>query len=237
MPITLRESLGKVLSGLVEFVMPSNQKWGISYERNCSSFICLKEFVIFYGLEENYIVLFEYLGYSCFFVRIFDKSSREISYLKLCKTLKSYDILLTSEYQFGFVKRNVCDVSWIANIKELLDKYYEGDMFISFMKERHILDRFVIVLACPRSDRKFNNVYIGSLARQFSNDWINGASSILIAHQRQWRVVVKFKHNMCKLGIGWDKYSRDNDLGEGDICVFNLLKYDRKIFRVDVIRS
>ncbi|XP_074358649.1 uncharacterized protein LOC141697967 isoform X3 [Apium graveolens] len=123
------------------------------------------------------------------------------------------------------------------SFKELLDKYYEGDMFISFMKERHILDRFVIVLACPRSDRKFNNVYIGSLARQFSNDWINGASSILIAHQRQWRVVVKFKHNMCKLGIGWDKYSRDNDLGEGDICVFNLLKYDRKIFRVDVIRS
>lgn len=111
MPITLWDSLGKVLSGVIEFVMPSNQKWCISYERSCSSFISLKEFATFYGLEKNYIVTLEYLGYSCFFVRIFDKSSLEISYLKLCKPVKRYDILLKSEYQFGFFKRNVIDVS------------------------------------------------------------------------------------------------------------------------------
>lgn len=117
MPITLWDSLGKALSGAIEFVMPSNQKWCISYERDCSSFIFLKEFASFYGLKENYIVTFEYLGYSCFFVRIFDKSSLEISYFNLCKTSKRYDILLKSEYQPGFAKRNVIDVSRIKDIR------------------------------------------------------------------------------------------------------------------------
>lgn len=79
-------------------------------------------------------------------------------------------------------------------------------------------------------------MYIWNFARSFSKDWTNGSVSRLIAHGRQWRVLIKLKRNMCKLGSGWDKFTRDNALGEGDICIFNLLNCVRKIIRVDVIR-
>lgn len=78
--------------------------------------------------------------------------------------------------------------------------------------------------------------YIGNLARSFLKDWENGYASRLIAHKRQWRVLIDLKHNMCKFGSGWDKFIEDNDLDEGDVCVFNLLNCAEIIFRVDVIR-
>lgn len=46
----------------------------------------------------------------------------------------------------------------VMDYVEMLDKYYDGDIFLSFMKERHIFGGFVIVLGCPRSDHKLPNV-------------------------------------------------------------------------------
>lgn len=109
MSIALWNSLGKVLSDVVEFLVPSNQTWSICYERNYMRFILIEEFATFYGLKENFVITFEYFGHSRFFVHIFHKSSLEISYLKSCKTWNIDDNLL-SEYQFGFAKENVIDV-------------------------------------------------------------------------------------------------------------------------------
>lgn len=78
--------------------------------------------------------------------------------------------------------------------------------------------------------------YGGNFARSLSKDWSNGCVSRLLVHKRQWRVLIKVKHNKVKLGSGWDIFVRDNALGKGDVCIFNLLNCIRKIFRVDVIR-
>lgn len=117
LPISLRDSLGMLLSTVVEFLMPSKETWSICYQRESSSFILTKEFASFYGVKENYIVVFEFLGDSRFFVRIFDPNSLEISYFKLWKSSKRVANFLKSEYQFGFVKGHVIDVIGLRNIK------------------------------------------------------------------------------------------------------------------------
>ncbi|KAK1388273.1 hypothetical protein POM88_016451 [Heracleum sosnowskyi] len=98
----------------------------------------------------------------------------------------------------------------------MLGKTYEGPTLLSFLNGRHIPGRFVIELGGSSIDHKLHNVYIGNFSKSFSKDWTDGSISRLIAHKRQWRVLIKLKHNMCKLGSGWDKFIEDNDLGEGD---------------------
>ncbi|KAK1383536.1 hypothetical protein POM88_021271 [Heracleum sosnowskyi] len=220
LPMSLGDNFFNSLSTVVEFVMLNNETWSICYRRNPPSFIFIKEFASFYNLKENFIVVFEYLGHSRFFVRIFEQSSLEISYSKLCKASKRDDIFLKSEYEFGFVKGDSIDVIRFRNIKgivkdyvRMVDKAYKGPNLLSLWKRKHIFGRFVIVLGSSPIDHKLNNVYIGNFERSFSKDWINGPVSRLIAHKRQWRVIVKLNRNMCKLGRGWDNFIGDNDFG------------------------
>lgn len=118
LPISLRNSLGNLLSTVVEFVMPNNQIWSIYYRRNLASFIFIKEFASFYGLKENFIVVFEYLGNSRFLVRIYDQRSVEISYISLSKRSKrDGEIFMKLKYHFGFPKGGVIDVIGFEKIK------------------------------------------------------------------------------------------------------------------------
>lgn len=147
LPILLHDSLGKILSGVVEFVMPSNRTWSIRYERERSSFTFLKDFTTFYNIEENFILTFEYLENSSFLVRIFDQSSLEISYFKLCKISKRRDIFWRSQCQFGFAKGNLIDVFRFKNIKGndlCILKYLLGFFFV--------LDLLTFVLVSSLSD-------------------------------------------------------------------------------------
>lgn len=111
LPISLRKGFGQILLTGVEFLMPNNQTWSVCYQRKHFCFIFKREFATFYGLKEIFILTFEYLGDSTFFVRVFDQSSLEISYLKFCKTSNRCDSLMKSEFKFGFAKGNVIDVT------------------------------------------------------------------------------------------------------------------------------
>ncbi|KAK1372317.1 hypothetical protein POM88_028510 [Heracleum sosnowskyi] len=167
LPMSLGDRFFNSLSTVVEFVMPNNETWSICYRRNPPSFIFIKEFASLYNLKENFIVVFEYLGHSRFFVRIFEQSSLEISYSKLCKASKTDDIFLKSEYEFGFVKGDSIDVIRFRNIKgivkdyvRMVDKAYKGPNLLSLWKRKHIFGRFVIVLGSSPIDHKLNNVSV-----------------------------------------------------------------------------
>lgn len=84
------------------------------------------------------------------FTRIRDikGNSRVILNILSCVLFKSYFLL----FFFLLLIESVMDYV------EMLDKYYGGDIFLSFMKERHIFGRFIIVLGCPRSDHKLQNM-------------------------------------------------------------------------------
>ncbi|XP_074342480.1 uncharacterized protein LOC141680050 [Apium graveolens] len=243
LPISLGNSFGNLLLKVVEFVMPSNQSWSICFRENPSSFIFTKEFAPYYGLKENFVIVFEYLGHSRFFVRIFDQKSVEISYLNLRKTSKRDDVFWGSKYIFGFAKGNLIDFTGLRNMKGIVKKYLKmvdkacvGHKLTLLEKDKNFFGRFVIVLRCSSIDHKLYNVYIGNFMISFLKDWSNGLVSRLIAHKRHWRVVISLQPDMCKLGRGWEKFARDNDLSGGDLCIFTLLNCVRKIFRVDIIR-
>ncbi|KAK1379205.1 hypothetical protein POM88_025949 [Heracleum sosnowskyi] len=221
--MSLGDSFFYSLSKVVEFVMPNNETWSICYRRSPPSFILTKEFTSLYNLKENFIVVFEYVGHSSFFVRIFDQSCLEISYSKLCKASKGDDIFLKSEFQFGFIKGVHLDVNYFRKVKGIVkdyvgmvDKAYEGSNLLSLWKSNHIFGRFVIALGCSHIHDKLQNVYFWNFERSFSENWKNGPVSRLIAHKRQWRVIIKLNRNLCKFGRGWDKFIGDNDLGAGD---------------------
>lgn len=54
--------------------------------------------------------------------------------------------------------------------------------------------------------------------------------------ERKW--YLKFKYYGFKgcggVLVGWKKFVRDNNLCEGDVCVFELVKFEVKLFYFDV---
>ncbi|KAK1370143.1 hypothetical protein POM88_036235 [Heracleum sosnowskyi] len=178
LPISFGYCLGKSLSSFVEFVMPSDRTWSISYEDNPARFSLLNEFVSFYGLVENFILIFEYLGHSSFFVRIFEGNGLEISYLKLSKSLVA-DNSLKSKYPRNFGK------GFVEDYIELCDEIYGSLRLLSPLDERNIVCRFTLALDFSKTGKEINDVYVCNSVETFFGDWINGGVSRLIAHGRQ----------------------------------------------------
>ncbi|KAK1405313.1 hypothetical protein POM88_004918 [Heracleum sosnowskyi] len=218
LPILFGYYLVKSISSVVEFVMPSNQTWSICYEDDPPRFSLLKDFASFYGLRENFVVIFEYIGYSRFFVRIFDQNSVEIVYLKLMKSLGIATDLVKSKNPKG-------EEGTIKEYFELHDDIYESPNLLLLSKESHVVCEFTVAFFSSEIGEKMQDVYVCNSLETFSGDWINDSVSRFIAHGRQWRVEVKLESNICRFGHGWNEFVRDNDLVAGDICILKLVNF------------
>lgn len=100
LPVSFGYYLEKSISSVVKFMMPNNECWSIFYEEDPPRFSLLKEFVSFYGLRENYFLIFDYVGDSRFFVRVFDDKSLEILYVKASKALVRASQILSCSNPF-----------------------------------------------------------------------------------------------------------------------------------------
>lgn len=53
---------------------------------------------------------------------------------------------------------------------------------------------------------------------------------------RQWPVRCLYRGGRAKLSLGWYEFSQENNLGEGDVCVFELLKMRDAVLKVTIFR-
>lgn len=68
---------------------------------------------------------------------------------------------------------------------------------------------------------------------------MNGVSGIIklqISDGRQWPVRCLYRGGRAKLSQGWFEFSLENNLGEGDVCVFELVATKDVVLQVTVFR-
>ncbi|KAK0581877.1 hypothetical protein LWI29_019058 [Acer saccharum] len=73
----------------------------------------------------------------------------------------------------------------------------------------------------------------------FSAKHLKGVSGIIklqLSDENQWAVHCVYRGGRAKLGKGWSKFTLENDLREGDVCVFELLGSSDIVLKVTVFR-
>ncbi|CAK8575779.1 unnamed protein product [Lathyrus sativus] len=73
----------------------------------------------------------------------------------------------------------------------------------------------------------------------FAEKNLNGVSGIIklqISDGRQWPVRCLYKSGRAKLSQGWFEFSLENNLGEGDVCVFELVETKDVVLQVTLFR-
>ncbi|XP_027909038.1 B3 domain-containing transcription factor VRN1-like isoform X3 [Vigna unguiculata] len=73
----------------------------------------------------------------------------------------------------------------------------------------------------------------------FAEKHLNGVSGFIklqISNGRQWPVRCLYRVGRAKLSQGWFEFSLENNLGEGDVCVFELLRVKEVVLQVTIFR-
>ena len=74
-----------------------------------------------------------------------------------------------------------------------------------------------------------------SFARTFLNT-VTGFVTLQVSDGKQWPVRCSFKDGKAKLGQGWTEFVWENNLEEGDVCIFELIHAKEIVLKVAVFR-
>ncbi|KAH8510799.1 hypothetical protein H0E87_008362 [Populus deltoides] len=74
-----------------------------------------------------------------------------------------------------------------------------------------------------------------SFARTFLNT-VTGFVTLQVSDGKQWPVRCSFKDGKAKLGQGWTEFVWENNLEEGDVCIFELIRAKEIVLKVAVFR-
>ncbi|CAN1307235.1 B3 domain-containing transcription factor VRN1 [Linum perenne] len=77
------------------------------------------------------------------------------------------------------------------------------------------------------------------LPSSFAEKNLNGVSGFIklqFTDGKQWPVRCLYKGSRAKLSQGWYEFTLENNIGEGDVCVFEMLKSRDVVLKVTVFR-
>ncbi|XP_061376314.1 B3 domain-containing transcription factor VRN1-like [Gastrolobium bilobum] len=79
-------------------------------------------------------------------------------------------------------------------------------------------------------------MYLPSCFAEKNLNGVSGFIKLQISDGRQWSVRCLYKGGRAKLSQGWFEFTLENNLGEGDVCVFELLRMKDVVLHVTVFR-
>ncbi|XP_050108810.1 B3 domain-containing transcription factor VRN1-like isoform X2 [Malus sylvestris] len=79
-------------------------------------------------------------------------------------------------------------------------------------------------------------MYLPSCFAEKNLNGVSGFIKLQSADGRQWSVRCLYRGGRAKLSQGWYEFTMDNNLGEGDVCVFEFLKMKDIVLKVTVFR-
>ncbi|XP_074335931.1 B3 domain-containing transcription factor VRN1-like [Apium graveolens] len=239
--------LGEDLKDSVSLNAPSGSQWLVNLKRHEGK-VWLQngwpEFANFYSIGFGYLLVFEYKGDAKFQVLIFHPSSLEIDY-----PLAASDRPSTSENERVIDSSSSGDVFRPYNSTEAstklrqekakdqvnkdralsLEKSFKSKnpFFVHLMKESHIVGG------------GWPNVYIPKNFKEAHNNWKDKDQVILQVEGESWVVYCNLNQqcNQCRISRGWTIFARDNSLGVGDVCLFELINRSKKLFQVFIYRA
>ncbi|OIW05701.1 hypothetical protein TanjilG_23487 [Lupinus angustifolius] len=84
-----------------------------------------------------------------------------------------------------------------------------------------------------------DNPFCRYLPSCFAEKQLNGVSGFIKLQNsdgRQWLVRCLYKGGRAKFSQGWFEFTLENNIGEGDVCVFELLRMKEVVLKVTIFR-
>lgn len=78
--------------------------------------------------------------------------------------------------------------------------------------------------------------YLPSCFAEKNLNGVSGFIKLQLSDGRQWPVRCLYRGGRAKLSQGWFEFTLENNLGEGDVCVFELLRTRDVVLQVTVFR-
>lgn len=79
-------------------------------------------------------------------------------------------------------------------------------------------------------------MYLPSCFAEKNLNGVSGFIKLQISDGRQWPVRCLYRGGRAKFSQGWFEFTLENNLGEGDVCVFELLRVKDVVLQVTVFR-
>lgn len=78
--------------------------------------------------------------------------------------------------------------------------------------------------------------YLPSCFAEKNLSGVSGFIKLQSSEGRQWSIRCLYRGGRAKLSQGWYEFTLENNLGEGDVCVFEMLRTKDIVLKVTVFR-
>ncbi|KAB1199850.1 B3 domain-containing transcription factor VRN1 [Morella rubra] len=241
------QEFGDELSTVATLTIPSGRMWQVGLEKANKKMWFhegWQDFIEYYSIDDGYFLVFGYEGNSNFHILVFDKTATEIRYPS-SKSCKLEDQVLDDAEKLGHDKLSI---KGMCNSHELATKPEDKDMIGrkrfsgTSSKGRLLMTRgrdravqaarmfkpkhasFMRILRPHNISNYQMYVPVRFAVRYLTQNQI---VKLRTSNGKQWDVSCRFRDHSTsamKLGQGWYIFVRDNNLEEGDVCVFELIK-------------
>ncbi|KAI9182689.1 hypothetical protein LWI28_027902 [Acer negundo] len=150
---------------------------------------------------------------------------------KTTKHLNDPDTSTQDEHE-----EEVCRFSGSSSAKKRTATTEEGERAIEAAKAFEPANPFCSVVMRSTYVQKRCIMFLPAC---FSAKHLKGVSGFIKLHLsdgKQWHVDCQYRRGRAKLGQGWYEFTLENNLGEGDVCVFEVLRSRDIVLKVTVFR-
>ncbi|KAL4196132.1 hypothetical protein AMTRI_Chr04g181840 [Amborella trichopoda] len=211
---------------------PSGNCWNVEVEE-VGDALCFsrgwKKFVEDHSLNDGDFLVFYYDGDTHFLINIFDEIA--------CERDDAFDVECSEKY--SPVEKNMSESPpAIVKASENLvtDKQNEGAIQkAQSFRTTHL--HFIVVMRSTLVSSKFNV----TIPHKFvAMDVLTKDQNIKLQvpnMKNSWPAKISWARGKTRISSGWKKFVTDNDLKEGDACVFELSKARSDTFNILIFRA
>ncbi|KAK1388565.1 hypothetical protein POM88_016743 [Heracleum sosnowskyi] len=177
-----------------------------------------------YSVLEDYVVFFNYLGSSNFDVSVYDS--------QWMNHFRDND----GDYRFEDFTGPSC-VEDLVVLSDSTDDTSDtsDDSSNQMMKIAKMANffSFKVVLKASHVEKKSRGVYIAKNLSSIYKHWGKRTSITLGFGAEQWTVEALRNHRVCRFGIGWDDFIKDNNISADDVLYFEYVGHYGFHVRID----
>ncbi|KAK1380435.1 hypothetical protein POM88_027179 [Heracleum sosnowskyi] len=223
---------GLSIADTVHLLMPDGLEYFVSFCGFRNVLHGLKKVLLKYSVGENYVLCFDYVGESHFYVSIYDTTSVDIFDDLSVKVLlqdvmrqSKCPVIVLSDDSVDEDKVSSFNLMTIDNAENLEEAVDNNNMEV--LEDMQLLNvegenqnSFSVRMSKSHVDHTGHGVYLPRTILAIYKKWKKGTVVTLVCGERVWKVEVHRKKKMCRFGKGWDNFTSEKELVKGQWVEF-----------------
>ncbi|XP_059455213.1 B3 domain-containing transcription factor VRN1-like [Corylus avellana] len=248
-PVKFVMEFGDELSDVVTLTVPNGHFWQVGLEKGNKEIWFddgWQDFMESHSIHYGYFLVFRYERNSKFHVLVFDNTATEIHYpwREDCELEDEVDKLKENEMSNSdklFPKHEVDGGTYVREIFSGTSS--KGRLMMSRGRDRAIEAARLLKPTSPSFMAFVRPYHISRrgylyVPYEFAGKYLSGHQFVKLqtCDGKQWRAwcCVHGGKSKSTKTIGWCQFCGDNDLAEGDVCVFELIKRKPVVLKVSI---